>query len=151
MPENLRNLKVTVDGSCSKSRQTHVGFIIRDADTGEILEQGSKYMGRGTSNTAEYNAIIYGCERAALHEPKSIIIFTDSQLVVRQLKGEYRTTPRLRHLRTATVCILTEHKVKLVWHRRDEDDGPLADALATGRAKQEGQSDAEIQNYMVAG
>ncbi len=47
-------------------------------------------MGIGTNNQAEYKAILAAMETAALFQPQKITCHLDSELVVRQLRGEYR-------------------------------------------------------------
>ncbi len=68
------------------------------AGAGAYLEDGEgkpvariyKYLGETTNNVAEYTALIFGLKEALRHKPKKIEIRMDSQLVVRQISGEYR-------------------------------------------------------------
>jgi ribonuclease HI len=50
----------------------------------------SKPLGNKTNNVAEYEALIYGLEKANQLKIKRIKCFSDSQLMVRQLNGIYR-------------------------------------------------------------
>jgi len=126
-----QHLILTTDGS-AKFYHMRGGFVIRDADSGVILETGSRPFGKGTSNVAEYSALIAGCKALHCYAFNSVTVYTDSQLIVRQMKGEYRVSPRLRKLHAQALAQLRQLRAKLVWHRRDEGDGPLADALAAG-------------------
>lgn len=127
----MRNLLVTVDGSCMR-RRMGVGVIVRDADTREILHETSKRLGWGTSCRAEWHALLAACTVVrGLFFGASVVIYTDSQLVYRQLSGEYRVRDKhLRPLYQAAVQQLKELKARVRWHRRDTGDGPLADKLA---------------------
>lgn len=131
-----KNITVTVDGS-SKRQHARVGFVIRDAITGNILESVSRDVGRGTSNEAEYYAIILGLGSVERYAPEKVVLYTDSQLIVRQMKGDYRVSQKLRPLYTHAKRALQAAKARLVWHRRDDGDGPLADSLATLRTKED--------------
>jgi ribonuclease HI len=131
-----QNLILTTDGSCSFYRMRG-GYVVRDADSGEIVQTGSKNFGRGTSNVAEYMALIAGCVALRCYDFESVVVYTDSQLVVRQLKGEYRVRSwKLRKLHDSAARQLRNLQAKLIWHRRTEGDGPLADALASGRSQE---------------
>lgn len=65
------------------------GYILRD-ETGNVLEKKGEYLGPATNNEAEYRALISGLTAAKRFAPATVTCFLDSELVVRQLKGEYR-------------------------------------------------------------
>lgn len=66
------------------------GIVLRD-DKGNILIEQGKYLGTGTNNEAEYQAIIFGLETAYKTNPNdSLTCILDSELVVNQLKGLYK-------------------------------------------------------------
>jgi len=74
------------------------GAVLRDP-TGHIRDSGSRYLGRTTNNVAEYQALLLGLELARRHGVRSLDIFADSELLVRQLTGRYRVrSPHLRPL-----------------------------------------------------
>lgn len=133
----MAHLLVTVDGSCHY-RNMAVGIVIRDAESQKIIDSSREEIldRSGTSNQAEYLAIIRGCLKAAAYKgaPHQITIFTDSQLVIRQLMGMYAVrSSRLKKLYQRAREVLKQNAAKVKWHRRDEDDGPLADKLASNR------------------
>ena len=57
---------------------------------GEIIYEYAEYLGNGTNNFAEYRAVLKALELAAAHSKGSITLRSDSQLLIRQLEGEYR-------------------------------------------------------------
>lgn len=57
---------------------------------GEVLEEVGEYLGTATNNVAEWTALLLGLEAAAARGLRRIAVRLDSELVVRQLKGEYR-------------------------------------------------------------
>ena len=62
---------------------------------------------------------------------KKLVIFTDSQLVFRQLKGEYKVRNKnLKPLHSQAIFAMVAAKAFLRWHPRDDGDGPIADKLA---------------------
>lgn len=66
-----------------------LGAVITDAD-GRVLRELSEYLGTRTNNFAEYRALLRGLETARALGAQVVHCFLDSQLVVRQLTGQYR-------------------------------------------------------------
>ena len=66
-----------------------IGVVIED-ENGKILEEHAKYLGETTNNQAEYRAVILGLECALELGATSVIVITDSELLVRQANGEYK-------------------------------------------------------------
>ena len=65
------------------------GVIIRDG-RGEIVAKLKKYIGRMTNNVAEYRALLKGIERARALNASELQLVNDSELVARQLTGQYK-------------------------------------------------------------
>ncbi len=57
---------------------------------GEILDEVGHYLGRATNNVAEWTALCIGLEAAARRGIRTLAVRLDSELVVKQLLGEYR-------------------------------------------------------------
>lgn len=55
-----------------------------------VLEEVSEYIGETTNNIAEYKALLRALEKALEHGAREVVIYSDSELLVKQLKGEYR-------------------------------------------------------------
>ena len=66
-----------------------IGAVIRD-EQGTLITTISRRIGRTTNNQAEYRAIIAALEEAARLGARLADISLDSELVVKQIKGEYR-------------------------------------------------------------
>src|SRR6266581_7301541 len=74
------------------------GVVIHDA-AGKNVAALSQYLGRQTNNFAEYQALIAALEYAIEHGPKALKVVSDSELMVRQMKGIYKVKePTLRDL-----------------------------------------------------
>ncbi|MEX2055021.1 MAG: ribonuclease HI family protein [Candidatus Andersenbacteria bacterium] len=65
-----------------------IGFVLNIID-GETIE-GAEYIGEATNNHAEYAALQRGLAMAQKKGVQEITCYLDSELVVKQLKGEYR-------------------------------------------------------------
>lgn len=65
------------------------GAVLYD-DAGNVLDRRGEYLGRATNNTAEYRGVLLGLELARRHGLREIRLRLDSELVVRQLTGQYR-------------------------------------------------------------
>lgn len=75
-----------------------IGIAIYDGG-GALLETFKKYIGKATNNVAEYRALIIGLKRAKKYQPKEIECRLDSELVVRQIVGDYKTKdPKMKEL-----------------------------------------------------
>jgi acyl dehydratase/ribonuclease HI len=74
------------------------GVVLRRPD-GKPLESLGKYIGRHTNNVAEYYALIAALDYAAANGIKRLRVYSDSQLIVNQIKGIYKVKhPDLRPL-----------------------------------------------------
>lgn len=65
------------------------GAVLLDP-AGELLEEIGAYLGVATNNVAEWTALILGLEAAAKRGIRRLAVRLDSELVVKQLRGEYR-------------------------------------------------------------
>jgi ribonuclease HI len=65
------------------------GVILRGPD-GSALDSLGKYIGRTTNNVAEYYALIAALDAAAARGIRRLRIQSDSELLVRQMKGAYK-------------------------------------------------------------
>jgi len=65
-----------------------IGVVIRTDK--EVLLEVADYIGKTTNNVAEYMALIRGLEEAIDMGERSVEVFADSELIVKQIKGEYR-------------------------------------------------------------
>lgn len=65
------------------------GVVIQD-ESGKKLAALSKYLGYQTNNFAEYQGLIAALEYALEHGHKALKVISDSELLVRQIKGIYK-------------------------------------------------------------
>jgi ribonuclease HI len=65
------------------------GVVVKD-ETGKKVAALSEYLGHQTNNFAEYQGLIAALEYALAHGPKALKLISDSELLVRQIKGIYK-------------------------------------------------------------
>lgn len=85
-----RRLIVETDGaSRGNPGLAGIGIIIRDAD-GRTIDTIGRFLGVTTNNQAEYQALIVGLEAAKKLNPETVVVRSDSELLVKQMSGKYR-------------------------------------------------------------
>lgn len=104
---NITRAIINADGaSRGNPGPAAIGATIRD-DKGNLVTSISRYIGQATNNQAEYRAIIAGLEKAIELGAGQIKVFSDSELVVKQINGRYR-------IKNTSLRILYENLVKLI-------------------------------------
>lgn len=84
------NLTIHVDGA-SRGNPGPAGAGVVILGDGDVrLHEGGYFLGTQTNNAAEYNALILALQRAIRFGPSRITLRSDSELLVRQLTGQYR-------------------------------------------------------------
>jgi len=105
-----------------------IGYVLLDP-AGKVVETRSDYLGTATNNVAEYRALIAGLEGAAKHGANPLTVYMDSELVARQMTGEYKVKNeglKPLHLE-ARAAVARLPKVSFRTVRREEN--ALADRL----------------------
>lgn len=78
-----------IDGaSQGNPGESGAGVIICDGDN--AIKNISQYIGITTNNVAEYMALIFGLQEALMQRIKDLSINTDSELLCKQINGEYK-------------------------------------------------------------
>jgi len=126
------NETITVEfdgGSRGNPGPAGIGVVLRAQDRTPLVTLG-KFIGRATNNVAEYNALITALNEAKKLGAKSIIIRGDSELIIRQMLGEYRVKhPDLKPLYEEARHLLHQFDHAKIEHNlRHKNE--LADKLA---------------------
>jgi ribonuclease HI len=79
----------TDGGSRGNPGPAAYGYVIETED-GQVLAAHGEAIGRATNNVAEYSGLVAGLERAAELGVKELEVVSDSELLVKQMQGEYR-------------------------------------------------------------
>ena len=81
---------VNVDGaSRGNPGESGIGVAIFDKDS-NLISEACDYLGVATNNIAEYRALILGIKLSTEHNAKRTLFKSDSELMVKQIKGEYK-------------------------------------------------------------
>ena len=83
-------LVVNVDGGARGNPGPAAIAAVVQGSGGEVLEERGERIGEATNNVAEYRALLLGIERAAALGARELELVGDSELVVKQVKGEYK-------------------------------------------------------------
>lgn len=115
------SLTVNVDGGArGNPGPAAVGAVVRDAD-GRVLAEEGRQIGKATNNVAEYRALLLGIELARQHGADRLEMIGDSELIVRQVKGEYKVKdPALRELHGEVRAALEDFASWSIRHVRRE-------------------------------
>lgn len=88
------------------------------------------YIGQATNNVAEYQALLHGLRYALEHGVRRVLVFSDSELVVRQIAGAYRVKhPAMVPLHREALALMKKFAEVRVSHVRREQNKE-ADRLA---------------------
>ncbi|MGB8063302.1 MAG: ribonuclease HI family protein [Candidatus Sulfotelmatobacter sp.] len=105
------------------------GVVIKD-ESGRKVAALSEYLGHQTNNFAEYQGLIAALEYALEHGPKALKLISDSELLVRQIKGIYKVkNPTLQDLHARAKELIAKLEWFSIGHALRENNQE-ADRLA---------------------
>jgi ribonuclease HI len=115
------HLKIYTDGA-SRGNPGHaaIGVVIQD-ESSRLLKEISEYIGINTNNYAEYQAVLRALKEAKNLNADAISLFSDSELVCRQLTGKYKVkSANIRPLFSEVISLASKFKSFSVTHVRRE-------------------------------
>jgi ribonuclease HI len=119
-PERLR---VHVDGGARGNPGPAAIAAVLTAPGGEVLEERRERIGEATNNVAEYRALLLGIARARELGASDLELVGDSELVVRQVRGEYKVKDAgLKPLHAQVMRALSDFDSWSIRHVRREDN-----------------------------
>ena len=126
-----RSFIVHIDGaSRGNPGPAGAGVVVETADDHTVVHEEGYHLGRATNNVAEYYALLIALEELLALAADSAVVFTDSELLVKQLSGEYRVkAPGLKfvHARVKRLgSLLGKFEVRYV----PREENTRADRLA---------------------
>jgi ribonuclease HI len=100
---------VNVDGGARGNPGPAAAAAVATTPEGEPLTERAEYIGEATNNVAEYRAVLLGLALARELGAREVEVVNDSELVARQIGGEYRVKhARLKPLYLETMQALRE-------------------------------------------
>lgn len=119
----------TDGGSRGNPGQAAIAAILEDPVKGEVLDQLYERIGVETNNVAEYRALIEGLKMALSYQPNRLICHLDSELVVKQVRGEYQVKMATLKPFVDEIRELSQELADVVFVHIPRGDNYRADAL----------------------
>ncbi len=118
----MQKLIINTDGgSRGNPGPAGIGVVFSD-EKGEIIATFREYIGEATNNIAEYEALIMALEKARDFEASEIECRLDSELIVRQLNGQYKVKDEnLKKLFNRVKELVFFKPVKFIHIRREQN------------------------------
>jgi ribonuclease HI len=82
--------KLSTDGGARGNPGPAAYGYVLETDDGTVLDARGETIGVATNNVAEYRALIAGLEAAKRHGVSDLEVISDSELLVKQMRGEYK-------------------------------------------------------------
>ncbi len=132
------DLIVFTDGA-SQGNPGHAGAGVAIFDSnGKKIKELSQYIGQASNNVAEYTALIIGLTEAASLKAKKVTLKSDSELIVKQLNGQYKVKSdnikALFFIATHLKKLFDNLTIKHIPRELNQDADSLASAAASRRA-----------------
>ena len=91
--------RLFTDGGARGNPGPAASAYVLEAEDGTVLEARGRAIGVATNNVAEYQALVDGLQRASELGVEELEVVSDSELLVKQMRGEYKVkSPTLREL-----------------------------------------------------
>ena len=122
--------RMYVDGASRNNPGPSGAGIVLKKD-GKVFEKHGFYLGKKTNNEAEYLALLLGIFvlKSRMHSGDTVTIVSDSQLLIRQFKGEYRIKKaELAQLYALAMKLL--HQIKYECYHVMREENEAADEMA---------------------
>ena len=88
--KTAKKVLIFIDGaSRGNPGPAGIGVVIKDEAKNSVRKL-YKYIGETTNNIAEYTALVYALQEALILRCEAAVINSDSELLIKQLNGEYR-------------------------------------------------------------
>lgn len=123
-------LHLHIDGG-SRGNPGDAGFGVHvTAPDGSDVAELYGFIGVATNNVAEYQALLHGLRYAIARGARRVLVFSDSELVVKQIAGAYRVKhPSMVPLHREALALMRQFEEVRVTHVRREQNKE-ADRLA---------------------
>jgi ribonuclease H / adenosylcobalamin/alpha-ribazole phosphatase len=91
--------RLYTDGGARGNPGPAASAFVLEAEDGTVLDARGEAIGMATNNVAEYQALVAGLRRAVEAGVTALEVISDSELLVKQMRGEYRVkNPALKEL-----------------------------------------------------
>jgi ribonuclease HI len=138
-PRSSSEIVANIDGGArGNPGPAAYGVVVRNAK-GETIKEWGEYLGVQTNNVAEYSGLIAALEYAVRENHKSVKVLSDSELLVRQMRGQYKVkNPALRELYDRAQALtrkLGHFSIEHVMRERNREADRLVNQALDSRKK----------------
>ncbi len=152
--ENVSELLLYIDGaSRGNPGRAGAGVLIKNP-SGERMAEVSRYLGYRTNNEAEYEALLLGLKEAKRLRRECLRIYTDSELIEKQVKGEYRVKEaHLKRLHQKALKLLREFprvEIEAIPREKNKEADLLANRAIERRLLREKKEGGSRRGRMIA-
>lgn len=141
--------RVAVDGGSRGNPGIAAWGVIVLAEDGSPLERHAGYLGRATNNVAEWTALIRALELARERGAADVEVVADSELVVKQMRGEYKVRhPDLipLHARAKTLAgAIARFRIAHVPRERNKDADKVVNRVLDAAEREPGRDPDPIR------
>jgi ribonuclease HI len=131
-----------IDGA-SRGNPGPAAFAVVLARPGQPVVEIADVIGKATNNVAEYTALVEGLELAAELGVKKLAVFSDSELMVKQMRGEYRVKSEdLQELYAEAkrlAAVFDEFKITHVRREQNKRADEIGNEALDGKPRRKGQ------------
>jgi ribonuclease HI len=118
----------TDGGSRGNPGPAAYGFVL-ETDDGTVLDARGEAIGVATNNVAEYRALVAGLERAVEAGVRELEVVSDSELLVKQMRGEYKVKNRALQELFLEASRLARGLHRVTYRAVRRESNELADSL----------------------
>ena len=117
------------------------GSVVRSADDGTALMTAGRFIGEATNNIAEYRGLIFGLESAVKLGATQVLVRGDSELIIKQMKGQYRVKNANLRPHYERACAVAREIGSVRYEHNLRDKNETADRLANLAMDRKGDVD----------
>ena len=104
------------------------GYVL-EADDGHVLDARGEAIGVATNNVAEYRALVEGLRRAVELGVGEVEVVSDSELLVKQMRGEYKVKNEALRTLSLEATTLARKLTRVTYTAVRREHNELADKL----------------------
>ncbi len=136
-------LILRTDGASRGNPGHAAAGVALEREDGTLLARGKKYLGVMTNNQAEYRALILGLLSAIRYHPTTLHVYMDSELIVRQMTGQYKVRDETLRPLYEEAQKLARALPKVTFTHVLRGKNALADALANEALDEQARRERE--------
>jgi ribonuclease HI len=121
--------RLSTDGGARGNPGPAAYAYVLEAEDGTVLDARGEAIGVATNNVAEYRALVEGLRRAAEAGVDELTVVSDSELIVKQMRGEYRVKNEALRALSLEAAALARKIGRVTYTAVRREHNELADRL----------------------